>query len=103
MRAFSPDEAKKLHSKLILRGAKSEKMQLLSLAFDIDAQKFTEASNRLTNLLKSADSATVVNAMEEKIRLQRLRGDSPEDIKKTASELAAIAPKNTVAAAILDA
>jgi hypothetical protein len=102
MREFAPDEAKKLHSKLLLRGAKSEKMQLLTLSFDIDAQKFTEANNRLNNLLSASDSAIVISALEQKIRLQKAREDNPDDIRNTANELLALSPENAVAKAVLN-
>ena len=102
MREFAPDEAKKLHSKLLLRGAKSEKMQLLTLSFDIDAQKFNEANNRLNNLLSASDSAIVISALEQKIRLQKAREDNPDDIRNTANELLALSPENAVAKAVLN-
>ncbi len=103
MREFAPDEAKKLHSKLVLRGAKSEKMQLLTLAFDIDAQKFTEANNRLNTLLAANDTAIVISALEQKIRLQKAREDTPDEIRKTAGELLAISPENAIAKAVMNA
>ena len=103
MREFAPDEAKKLHSKLVLRGAKSEKMQLLTLSFDIDAQKFTEANNRLNTLLAANDTAIVISAMEQKIRLQKAREDTPDEIRKTANELLALSPENAIAKAVLNA
>ena len=78
-------------------------MQLLTLSFDIDAQKFTEANNRLNTLLAANDTAIVISAMEQKIRLQKAREDTPDEIRKTANELLALSPENAIAKAVLNA
>ncbi len=102
MREVAPADAKKLQQSLMLRGAKSEKMMLLNLCFDIDVEKYTEASNKIDNLLKSDNQVLKLSAIEQKIRLQTKRGDNKEDIVATAKLLLSLSPNHPVALAALE-
>ena len=102
MREFSPAEAKKLQNSLKLRGAKSEKMTLLNLCFDIDADKYNDANNKIETLLASDNPVLRVSALELKLKMQKKRGDSAADLQKTAKELLEVSPQNPNALAVLN-
>lgn len=102
LREASPEEAKKAFQSLKIRNVKSEKFTLLSLCFDIDDHAFDEADAKITALLASAPAPVKIPALEQKIRLQKLRGDSQPDISKTAQALLALAPHNAMAKEALD-
>lgn len=101
MREATPAEAKKLQQTLILRGAKSEKMSLLGLCFDIDSEKYNEANSKLDMLLKSDNVAIRISALEQKLRMHDKRGDSADLIKETANALLSISPEHPAAKAAL--
>ncbi|MBQ9394602.1 MAG: hypothetical protein IJU23_03665 [Proteobacteria bacterium] len=101
MRENAPADAKKLQQSLILRGAKSEKMSLLNLCFDIDAEKYTEATSKIDNLLKSDNVAIKIPVLEQKLRMQEKRGDSSDMLHETANELLALSPEHPAAKAAL--
>ncbi|MBQ9243749.1 MAG: hypothetical protein IJ165_11115 [Proteobacteria bacterium] len=70
MRITDINEAQKLYHSLTLRGAKSEKMQLLTIGFDIDAKKYDEASAMIDKLLATDNQVLKASLLEEKRRLQ---------------------------------
>ena len=76
------NEAQKLHQNLLLRGAKSDKMQLLNLCFDIDAEKFDDASAKIEKLLASDNAVLKCPVLEQKLRMQKLRGESTAETEK---------------------
>ena len=102
MREVATADAKKLQQSLILRGVKSEKMTLLNLCFDIDAEKYTEASSKLDSLLKSDNVSIKISALEQKIHLHEKRGDSVDMLHETAKALLALSPEHPGAKAALN-
>ncbi len=97
MREVAPADAKRLHQSLMLRNAKSEKMVYLSLCFDIDNEKYTEADKRIEELLKSSNPLIKGLAYEQKLRMHQKRGDDANDIKQTAAKLLEIIPNHAEA------
>lgn len=82
LRSKDINEAQKLHQNLLLRGAKSDKMQLLNLCFDIDAEKFDDASAKIEKLLASDNAVLKCPVLEQKLRMQKLRGESTAETEK---------------------
>ncbi|MBR4986618.1 MAG: hypothetical protein IKY83_12875 [Proteobacteria bacterium] len=76
LRGADLNEAKKLHQSLMLRGVRSEKMTLLNISFDIDAEKYDEASTKIEKLLASGNQILKRPVLEEKLRMQKARGES---------------------------
>ena len=77
-------------------------MTLLTLCFDIDAEKYNDANTKIDTLLSSANPLLRVSALELKLKMQNKRGDSANDIQKTAKELLEISPQNPSALAVLN-
>lgn len=91
-------DAKKIWQTLILRGLKSDKMQLLNICFDIDAENHDEAENKIENLLASdIPDAIVISTLEQKLRLHTQRGDSADITQKTIVDILALDPNNAYA------
>ncbi len=102
MRETAPDDAKKIYNSLKLRNAKSEKMVLLSVYYDLDADKLSEAAAKLDTLNNSSNNALKLMALELTIQLKQKRGDSADSLRETAQMLLEIAPEHPAAKAILE-
>ncbi len=100
--SFAPADAKKLQQALMFKGVKSDKMTLLSLFFDIDSERYTEAQNKIALLAKSSNPALVLSSLEQKLRMQKKRDDSIDEQKATAKEILALAPAHAEAKALVE-
>ena len=102
LRESDLDGAKKIHDSLCERGVKSEKMTLLSAAFNVDDKRWDDAETKLKSLIRP-DGSLAVAALENLILLKKSRGDSVDSIREIARQLAERAPANVVAKEVLDA
>ena len=101
MRHIAPNDATKLYQSLMLRGAKSNKMKLLSACFDIDNDKFSEAESKLNTLLDDEDISIKISACEQLLRLKQKRGDEQSSLQDTAQMLLKLSPEHPAAKSII--
>lgn len=101
LREVALPDAKKLWQSIALRGVKSEFMTLLSLMFDIDADKYSEAETKIETLLKSENPIVKLQTLEQKLRLQTKREDAKDDLVATAKSIYALDNQNVKAREIL--
>ena len=101
MRENAHDDALKLYQSLCARNLQSEKMDLLSLCFDIDAGNYEDARKKIDTLANSANLIIRIPALEKCIQLQQKCGDDEDAIRKTAQRLLEIAPDSVIANQVL--
>lgn len=101
MREENDPNARKLYIAIKLRNCKIEKMELLSLCFDIDMGKYVDARKKIQNLLNGDNLVMKTSALEKQIELEKKVNADASIIRGIAEQLLALSPDNDIAKAVL--